>query len=76
MLLAMIGKFSITASFTVVYVYTSELYPTVIRNAGLCLSSMIGRLGSILAPYVSYIEKLVIPNKFDYYVLCCKIASF
>lgn len=29
--IAVIGKFSLAASFTIVYVYTAELYPTVVR---------------------------------------------
>ena len=72
----MIGKFSITASFTVVYVYTTELYPTVIRNTGLCLSSMVGRLGSISAPYVSYIEKLVINMTITCFILKLFVLGF
>ncbi|CAM4570427.1 unnamed protein product [Leuciscus chuanchicus] len=30
----MAGKFGFTMSFTVVYIYTAELYPTVLRNLG------------------------------------------
>lgn len=29
--LAMAGKFGITASFAVIYVYTAEIFPTVLR---------------------------------------------
>lgn len=30
--LAMVGKFGITASFAVIYVYTAEIFPTVLRQ--------------------------------------------
>lgn len=41
-----------------VYVYTAELYPTVVRNMGVGASSMASRLGSILSPYFVYLGKL------------------
>ncbi|XP_053232734.1 organic cation/carnitine transporter 2-like isoform X2 [Podarcis raffonei] len=53
--LVMIGKFGITASFSMVYVYTAELYPTVVRNMGVGASSMASRFGSILSPYFVYL---------------------
>lgn len=52
MTFAMFGKFCITASFTIVYVYSAEIYPTVVRNIGVGTSSMCARIGSILAPFV------------------------
>ncbi|XP_042906962.1 organic cation transporter protein [Parasteatoda tepidariorum] len=50
--LAMIGKFCITASFGLLYLYTGELFPTVVRNVAIGSSSMWGRIGSIIAPFV------------------------
>ncbi|XP_032067207.1 solute carrier family 22 member 5-like isoform X1 [Thamnophis elegans] len=51
----MIGKFGITSSFSMVYVYTAELYPTIVRNMGVGASSMASRIGSILSPYFVYL---------------------
>ncbi|XP_070790028.1 organic cation/carnitine transporter 2-like isoform X2 [Pituophis catenifer annectens] len=55
LILVMIGKFGITASFSMVYVYTAELYPTIVRNMGVGASSMASRIGSILSPYFVYL---------------------
>uniref|UniRef100_G1SL73 Solute carrier family 22 (organic cation/zwitterion transporter), member 4 n=2 Tax=Oryctolagus cuniculus TaxID=9986 RepID=G1SL73_RABIT len=54
-ILVMMGKFGVTAAFAMVYVYTAELYPTVVRNMGVGVSSMASRLGSILSPYFVYL---------------------
>ncbi|CAM4673285.1 unnamed protein product [Leuciscus chuanchicus] len=51
----MAGKFGFTMSFTVVYIYTAELYPTVLRNLGLGMCSSAARIGSITAPYVIFL---------------------
>ncbi|KAA0188903.1 hypothetical protein HAZT_HAZT006270 [Hyalella azteca] len=51
--LVLVGKMTVTAGFQVLYLYTSELYPTCIRTQGLGLTSMLGRLGAILSPVIT-----------------------
>uniref|UniRef100_A0AAY4CDH5 Major facilitator superfamily (MFS) profile domain-containing protein n=1 Tax=Denticeps clupeoides TaxID=299321 RepID=A0AAY4CDH5_9TELE len=53
--LEMVGKFGFTMLFTVVYMYTAEIYPTVMRNVGIGMCSSAARIGSITAPYIIYL---------------------
>jgi len=49
---AQIGKFLITGSFSMMFVYATELFPTVVRNVGVGSCSMFARVGGMLAPYI------------------------
>ncbi|XP_007941927.2 solute carrier family 22 member 4 [Orycteropus afer afer] len=53
--LAMLGKFGITSAFSMLYVFTAELYPTMVRNMAVGITSMASRVGSIIAPYFVYL---------------------
>lgn len=44
------GKFGATAAFTVVYIMTSEIFPTPLRQSLMGACSMFGRIGSMVAP--------------------------
>ncbi|XP_064619580.1 organic cation transporter protein-like [Lineus longissimus] len=57
--LAMIGKFGITGSFSTVFLYTSELFPTSIRNGSVGFSSFWDTLGALFAPFVIYSAKTI-----------------
>ncbi|XP_056437924.1 solute carrier family 22 member 16-like [Gadus chalcogrammus] len=54
-LLSMIGKFSIAIAFGLIYLYTCELYPTIIRSLAVGSGSMMCRVGSVVAPYCVYL---------------------
>ncbi|GBG68515.1 hypothetical protein CBR_g3059 [Chara braunii] len=49
---AMIGYMGIAATYTVTYVYTSELFPTEIRATAMAFTGQIGQIGSACAPFV------------------------
>ena len=44
--LSMIGKLAIGVSYGTIYIYTTELFPTEIRNAGVGTSSMWAGIGN------------------------------
>ncbi|XP_071115919.1 organic cation transporter protein-like isoform X1 [Haliotis cracherodii] len=48
--LVMIGKFGITGSYSTVYLYASEMFPTSIRNHALGMCSFFENIGSMAAP--------------------------
>lgn len=50
LVLFLVGKLTITASFQVLYFFASEIFPTNLRNSLLSFCSMMGRFGSMLAP--------------------------
>jgi len=53
----MVGKVGASGGFSMAYVYTAELFPTVIRNAGMGSSSAIARVGGMIAPYIADLVK-------------------
>ena len=54
--LFLIGKCGLTSAFGAVYVYTSELFPTSIRTAGVGTCSTCGRIGGIITPWIASIK--------------------
>ncbi|KAI9584726.1 organic cation transporter protein [Glossina fuscipes] len=48
---AMLGRFGISATYSVVTLYAAELFPTEIRNSALGTCSTWAHVGSITAPY-------------------------
>lgn len=62
--LAMIGKLGISAAFGSVFLYAPELFPTTIRNIGIGVASVGGRIGNVVAPFTPLVAKAVpwLPN--------------
>ncbi|KAJ7559542.1 hypothetical protein O6H91_04G090000 [Diphasiastrum complanatum] len=48
----MIAIFGMAASYNFIYLYTAELFPTVVRNAALGLASQASHVGAVTAPFV------------------------
>ncbi|XP_070390344.1 solute carrier family 22 member 7-like [Dermacentor albipictus] len=43
------------AAMCVTYIYTTEVFPTTMRSMGLCVSYTLGRMGVLLATWLSYV---------------------
>ncbi|XP_050293326.1 solute carrier family 22 member 3-like isoform X2 [Anthonomus grandis grandis] len=52
------GKCSLTIAYTVLYVYTTELFPTSSRHAMFSICSMFGRIGSMVAPQIPLLANI------------------
>nr|XP_050864057.1 organic cation transporter protein-like [Vespula vulgaris] len=52
LILVCLGIVGMSVAFTSVYLFSGELFPTVVRNMGVGTSSMCARIGSIVAPFV------------------------
>ena len=49
---AMLGKAGATMAFSDIYIFTSEIVPTEVRNTGMGTSSFCARISGMAAPYV------------------------
>ncbi|XP_050670067.1 carcinine transporter isoform X2 [Leptidea sinapis] len=63
LILYLISKCFISASFLIIYPYAGELYPTELRGIGIGTSAYIGGLGLIIIPFINYLgsSNLVLP---------------
>jgi MFS family permease len=55
--LYLLGKIAISGAFGVVYMFTAEIFPTKLRSSMLGFCSMVGRIGSMLAPLTPLLVK-------------------
>lgn len=53
MIMVVLGKMSLTAVYAIIYVYTPELFPTVIRSTAMGSCSMVARVGAVSASYIA-----------------------
>ena len=49
------GQLGVTGGWETLYIWSAELYPTVVRNVGMGTSSAFARVGSMTAPYIAKI---------------------
>ncbi|XP_032522611.2 solute carrier family 22 member 6-A-like [Danaus plexippus] len=57
--LACVGISCVSVVCTCVYIYTSELFPTVVRNMSMGACSTCMRIGSMIAPFISNLSETV-----------------
>ncbi|XP_046736755.1 organic cation transporter protein-like [Diprion similis] len=56
--LAMVGKSTILVTYSILYIFTSEQYPTTVRNIAVGTASAIARLGGVVAPMIIKLSKI------------------
>ncbi|XP_012538736.1 carcinine transporter isoform X6 [Monomorium pharaonis] len=63
LILFLVSKSTISASFLIIYPFAGELYPTQLRGVAIGFSAYISGLGLIIIPFVTYLgkENLVLP---------------
>ncbi|VDK59724.1 unnamed protein product [Anisakis simplex] len=55
------GKVCIQGAFNILYIFTSELYPTIIRNSAVGVCSMVSRMGSAASGYIAILSDVTLP---------------
>lgn len=52
MVCGILGIFGMAGTYNLLFIYTAELFPTVVRNAALGCATQAAQMGAILAPFV------------------------
>ncbi|XP_043281642.1 organic cation transporter protein-like isoform X2 [Venturia canescens] len=55
-----LGLAGMSISFPTIYLYSGELFPTVVRNNGIGMCSVSARIGSMIAPFIATMGSLVV----------------
>ncbi|XP_072393158.1 organic cation transporter protein-like [Diabrotica undecimpunctata] len=71
----LLGKFGATISFTLIYVHTSEMFPTKMRHTFMAICSTLGRIGSMVAPQTPILAQLWNPLPFITFTVVSWIAA-
>ncbi|XP_042887776.1 organic cation transporter protein-like [Penaeus japonicus] len=61
MTLAMSGKLCISGSFQIIYVYSTELFPTEVRSQAIGAASVFSQLASVILPYITTVLGPILP---------------
>ncbi|XP_014665354.1 PREDICTED: organic cation transporter protein-like isoform X2 [Priapulus caudatus] len=54
-ILALVGKFGAGTSFTLMYLFSGEIFPTVLRGIGIGFSELVGSVGGVATPFIVYL---------------------
>jgi MFS family permease len=50
--LSLITRFCVSGVYNIIYTYSTEVYPTVVRSSGLGMNSVFGRVGGMIFPLI------------------------
>ncbi|WKA12335.1 hypothetical protein VitviT2T_029730 [Vitis vinifera] len=59
MVCGVLGIFGMAGTYNLLFIYTTELFPTVVRNAALGCATQAAQMGAILAPFVVVLGKVL-----------------
>ncbi|XP_071176687.1 organic cation transporter protein-like [Mytilus edulis] len=70
-----IGKYGITISFSAIFLWTPELFPTNLRNTGIGIGSVFARIGGMFAPYSTLLARHIEWGPGVIFGACCGIVT-
>lgn len=54
----MVGRFGISASYAVFYMFVAELLPTVVRNQSMAIASFVSEIGLLAFPAIVHLVSI------------------
>uniref|UniRef100_A0A672YDE4 Solute carrier family 22 member 5-like n=1 Tax=Sphaeramia orbicularis TaxID=375764 RepID=A0A672YDE4_9TELE len=72
--LEMLGKFSFATSTSMIFAYTAEIYPTVLRSTATGIFTTFSRLGSCIAPYLLQLSEFSTCHSYLPYIILGTMA--
>ena len=75
-ILAMGGKFAITCTFAMIFLYTSELYATSMRTFGLGMCNCMSRVAGIFSPFAAELVSTRVPHVYTCTTVYALLARF
>ncbi|KXJ16456.1 Solute carrier family 22 member 13 [Exaiptasia diaphana] len=73
--MTVVSKYFICLAFQVAIVYTTELFPTVVRSVGFGTASGSGRIGAICAPFIVWLVRIHILLPYSIFAISAFIAG-
>ncbi|XP_053408655.1 solute carrier family 22 member 4-like [Mercenaria mercenaria] len=58
LVISLLAKMTVTAADICLIIYTTELYPTVVRTIGYSFQATVGRLGAVAVPFLIHLDGL------------------
>ncbi|XP_052061721.1 organic cation transporter protein-like [Mytilus californianus] len=70
-----IGKYGITLSFSNIFLWAPELFPTNLRNTGIGIGALFARVGGMFAPYSSLLARHIEWGPGVIFGACCGVVT-